>query len=218
MDYIYVYSDQETYIDHKCLMGWQAGLDPTQQHNISYSSESTRVLLESFEVLRVEGGTRYEGLVPSTKGLPLSRTSSPTTINTVAIIGGVVGGIVLLAAVVRVIIVGRRRQQQKEKVLEAAHGHVPTYAPAPIRPPSPAPPTPPTPPPAYSPPAPGPYPEPYPVTTPEAPIQQPHDDRTAGEVNRLHQVDATMTTCNEQQQHRRNDPIHEDMLPHQLTA
>ena len=59
-------SNEETCIDHKCLVGWQAGLDPTQQHNISYSSEFDPVLLESFEVLRVEGGTRYEALVPST--------------------------------------------------------------------------------------------------------------------------------------------------------
>ena len=137
----------------------------------------------------------------------------------------------LLFAVIGIMVVIQRRRQQEKKVLEAPHGHVPTYAPAPMRPlPSPAPSAPLS---AYSLPAPAPYPvptphsapAPYPVTTfhpfdsysapattPGPPIQQPHGDRTAGELNRLHQVNTTMTAVYEQQQHRRSNLIHgEDM-------
>jgi hypothetical protein len=47
-------------IDHKCLVYWQTGLNAAQQHNISYTSDSYNVLLESIDVVQVVGGTGYE--------------------------------------------------------------------------------------------------------------------------------------------------------------
>lgn len=59
-DYVRMTSGRDSWIDHKCLVYWQTGLNAAQQHNITYNSESTNVLLESFEVLQVAGGTGYE--------------------------------------------------------------------------------------------------------------------------------------------------------------
>ena len=58
-------SPHDTWIDHKCLVYWKAGLDVTQRHTITYGSEKyffepKGILLDSFDVLRVEGGTRYK--------------------------------------------------------------------------------------------------------------------------------------------------------------
>lgn len=66
-------SSRETWIDHKCLVYWQSGLNAAQQHNITYTSDSSNVLLESFEVLQVVGGTGYESSTAFDKGL----TSTP---------------------------------------------------------------------------------------------------------------------------------------------
>jgi hypothetical protein len=46
------------WIAHRCLMYWSTGLASNKQHNITYDSSLNNVLLESIEVLRVEGGTR----------------------------------------------------------------------------------------------------------------------------------------------------------------
>jgi len=49
-------------LDHKCLIYSKLGLNVTQLHNITYSANDDLVVLESFEVLWVEGGTRYDSL------------------------------------------------------------------------------------------------------------------------------------------------------------
>ena len=207
-------SSRDTWIDHKCLIYWQSGLDLTRQHNITYNAESERVLLESFEVLRVVGGTRYEASESLTVGLPRSRIStlSPTSdsnstntrVLVPAIAGSIIGALVILSCIIGFVKVARRRRQRKEEAPVVVHDRVSTYTPASNQPPtSLAPPV--------NPPVPTRDPLGYysaPVTTPAAPAQQPYDDRTVEEVNRLRrEMDAMMTALYEQQHLQRNTII-----------
>ena len=66
-DYIRMTSGRDSWIDHKCLIYWKSGLNAAQQHNITYSSEASNVLLESIDVLQVVGGTGYESSVTLTQ-------------------------------------------------------------------------------------------------------------------------------------------------------
>ena len=214
---IFTSSSHDTWIDHKCLIYWQSGLNLTRQHNITYNAASDSVLLESFEVLRVVGGTRYEALEPLTVGLPRSRTSTPsptsdsnstnTRVLVPAIAGSIIGALVILSCIIGFVKVTRRKRQREEEAPVVVHDQVPTYTPASIQPP-----TSPAPPPAYNNPLvptrdpPGYY--SAPVTTPAAPAQPPHDDRTVEEVNRLRQeMDAMMMVIYEQQHRQRNTMI-----------
>ena len=232
---IFMHSSRDTWVDHKCLIYWQSGLNHTQQHNITYSADSDRVLLESFEVLRVVGGTRYEGLEPLTAGLPRSRISTSTTTGTLsptsdsnwtdirvlvpAITGSMIVVFVILCFLIR--FAARRKRKREEEVTVVAHDQVPTYTPASIQPP-----TSPAPPPVYlDPPVPTRDSSGYysaPVTSPAASTQQPHDDQTVEEVKRLRQeVDAMMAVIHEQQNHQRNqgeDGGHVPPPEHQPTA
>src|SRR5258708_3224608 len=147
-------SPSDTWIAHKCLIYWQSGLDSTQRHTFTWKvgtfTQSARfVLFDSFDVLRVEGGTRYEPLVPLTKGLPPSRISTPTwaatgtlsaTSNshsnlgsnsntpalTGAIVGGIAGALLVLSTIIGFVIAARRRQRLKERVFAAFHSQDPT--------------------------------------------------------------------------------------------
>jgi len=170
----------------------------------------------------VVGGTRYDSLAPLRQRLPPSRISTTGTsssyespnLTNVAIgcaVGGVVLGLALLFYTLRIFKATQRRIIQQQKSLAAVHGQVPTFAPVSIR--SLFFPVPPTPPGAhYDPPVATPHPLEYysaPVTTPAASSQQPHDERTAEEVNRLRQEMAAMRTAMYgQQQHQSNVLIH----------
>lgn len=70
-DYVQITSSLslDGWIDHKCLVYWKSGLNAAQQHNITYNSESSNVLLESIDVLQVVGGTGYESSMSLTQGL-----------------------------------------------------------------------------------------------------------------------------------------------------
>ena len=227
---IFMSSSRDTWVDHKCLIYWRSGLNHTQQHNITYSTDSDRVLLESFEVLRVVGGTRYEASESLTVGLPRSRIStlSPTSdsnstntrVLVPAIAGSIIGALVILTCIIGFVKVARRRRQREEEV-PVVNDQVPTYTPASIQPP-----TSPVPPPAYlDPPVPTHDSSGYysaPVTSPAASTQQPHDDQTVEEVKRLRQeVDAMMAVIHEQQHHQRNQGEAGGHVPppeHQPTA
>ena len=192
------------------------------------------------------GGTRYDSLAPLRQRLPPSRiptttgtssSTSPPSLTNVVIgcaVGGVVVGLVLLFTVLRIFRATQRRIIQEQKALAAVHGQVLTFAPVSSQSQLfPAPPTPSTA--HYNPPVVMPHPSvttshpsdyySAPVTTPAASIQQPHDERTAEEVNRLRQEMAAMRTAMYgQQQHQSNTLVHgqdDEYTPppeYQLTA
>jgi len=133
------------WVAHRCLMYWSTGLG-NNQHNVTYDSSSYNVLLESIEVLRVEGGTRVSNF-PSTStsrtrstsvgaGFPTS-TDSTSNINsdskkpgskTGAIVGGVIGGLLAIGAIVGIIFFFLRKQQrERSKGPGQGSGQVPAY-------------------------------------------------------------------------------------------